>query len=128
MTKLHLLAGIVPMLAFAACSGSDRKGGLSDIPVAPEAVSVTLARGAAIAKNLCASCHGADFAGGVAGETQCPSLIIVRNLTLGDFDAILSDGVDPAGQVVNDLMTVTRELSIEDRHAVHEYLRSWYQQ
>ncbi len=128
MPKLSLFVVPLLLVALSACSGSDRAGGMQTGPLEPEQVVVVASRGAVIAKNLCASCHGADFAGGTASDVTCPSLQVVRNLSLGEFDALLAEGTDPEGQAVNALMAVTRELSIEDRHAVHEYLHWWYEQ
>jgi cytochrome c553 len=125
MRSMKNLAGILPAIALAACLDQVPESG----PTGPmEVAAVASARGAIIAQSMCASCHGATYQGGVMEGVECPSLAVVRNYSLVEFDALLRAGTERNGGSTNGYMTITHELSPTDRADVHQYFKTYYDQ
>lgn len=127
MYKFLFLAGLLPVLALASCSDEGTTS-ISDVSLGPETGTITQARGAMVAQRVCAPCHGSDFSGAELAGTTCPSLTVVRLYSLDEFDTLLLEGTDPQGDPVNRLMSDSRGLSVQDRHALYEYLHWFYAQ
>lgn len=123
MRSFKFLAGLVPVFAIAAC-GSD-----GPTPTAvPPAQVVELSRGAQLARDLCGECHGPDLLGATRGDVSCPALRFARGYSLAEFNTLLTEGIEPDGGTVNELMSVTRTLTPADRQALHEYLTKYAEQ
>lgn len=125
MRRMKNLAGILPAIALGACLDQAPESG----PTGPmEVAAVASARGAIIAQSMCATCHGRTYQGGVMENVECPSLSVVRNYSLVEFDALMATGIDRDGDSTNGYMTITHDLSPTDRAAVHQYLQTYYDQ
>ncbi|MHB1313777.1 MAG: c-type cytochrome [Gemmatimonadaceae bacterium] len=120
MSRISFLALVLPVLALAACTDSSDPGAV----VAPASVTIATSRGAVLAQDLCAQCHGQDFNGATFGATACPALGGIKDYTFAQFNKLLVLGVAPDGEAVDTLMTATQALSEEDRLALYQYLRT----
>jgi len=125
MSQLTLVVGCFTVVSLAACSVSDGTTPVT-APIDPAEASATLARGQMLVRDMCASCHGADLEGLTLDAVACPSLRAARNLTRAQVDLLLLEGKDPSGRSMHDLMKATRELPLDDVHAVEAYLHTWY--
>jgi cytochrome c553 len=125
MRSMKHLAGILPVIALSACLDQAPDSG----PTGPsEVAAAASASGAIIAQSMCASCHGATYQGGVVEDVECPSLAVVRNYSLVEFDALLASGVERDGGTTNGFMTITHTLSPTARVDVYQYLKHYYDQ
>ncbi len=129
MSKLLTLAGAVPLIVLLACSDG------STAPVAANGVAPTLdvptyvlARGAVVAQEYCARCHGRDLAGTQSDTLFCPSLSAMLDYSFAEFDNLLLRGMDTKSEVLNPMNTAAPGLQMEDRWAVYQYLRAKYGQ
>lgn len=125
MRSMKMLAGLLPALCLTACLDKGQDGG----PTGPtEVAALSAARGALIVQSMCTTCHGATYQGGALEGVECPSLAVARTYSLAEFDALLAIGVERDGGSTNGYMTVTHQLGPEDRAAVHQYLKTYYDQ
>ena len=114
----------VAALAFAACDppGVD----LSNVPSDPGTSVVLMGR--RLASESCAPCHGAQFTGDTSYGILAPSLAVVQQYSLDQFNALFDSGVTREGQPANGPMSsasVRPILPPAERHAVYIYLRTF---
>lgn len=118
MPKFRLFAVAVPALALAACG--DRT--TSSLAGPPNEISVASARGAILAKSLCAQCHGEDLNGRSNDYQTCPSLRDLRKYSLEEFEALLTAGLTKDGDVATAMVLASEQLGPDDRSAIYDYL------
>lgn len=120
MRCFKVLSIALPAVMLAACSDSSTTGPAA----APTDVSLVYSRGAMLARDLCAQCHGATFSGTNTDSLTCPSLGIVRGYTLAEFDALITGGASKDGELVEPMVAAAWALSAEDKAALHDYLKN----
>lgn len=123
MLRRLTLASLVITFALTACSDSSTAPSATASDLATlDASSFVQARGAQIAHDVCATCHGEDL-GGMTTESQTtPSLEVMLQYTFAQFDDMLNNDLTKAGTVVTSMSDLRQKLSPEDRWAVYQYL------
>ena len=123
MQRFKILAGVVPAIALAACLDSAP----ASIIAAPQEPKFYPSRGAAIAMETCAFCHGGDLKGGTYESVSCPSLTELREYSAEEFDALFLTGVTRDGRSTDGFMLpVGLDLTADERRAVLDYLRTYF--
>lgn len=89
MRVITVMGGLLTVAALAACDSQIAP----DVTTGPATWSTTQQRGARLAADLCASCHGATFEGATIGGSTCPALERVADYSLGDFTRLITTGV-----------------------------------
>ncbi|MHB1313220.1 MAG: c-type cytochrome [Gemmatimonadaceae bacterium] len=126
MHRFPFLAAALSSIALAACSVGD-DGRISSNPGAvlqPPTVSAATSRGAVLARDLCAQCHGDTFIGAATDDGTCPTLKLIHDYTFAEFEQLLVVGVARSGNEVDTLMKATQGLNAQDRAALFQYLWS----
>lgn len=121
MQRFSFLAAVLPVLALAACSDDEAEGRFT---LAPDVTQVA-SRGALLARDYCAPCHGATLRGATRASAVCPSLEVVRSYSPEEFDRLLATGEARDGDAVDPSMLAGQDLSYEDRELLLEYLRAY---
>jgi len=123
MHRIQFLPAALTAIAIAACSGDAITSSSPGAVLQPPIVVASTSRGAVIARDLCAQCHGENFGGAASDDGVCPTLQLVQNYTLAEFERLIVLGVSRGGDEVDYSMSATQTLSEQDRQALYQYLK-----
>ena len=121
MRVSNILGGLLTALALAAC----------DSPVSPNVGTGTVERysasqrGARLAADICASCHGASFEGSSVGASTSPALECVAEYSLGEFTRLLRTGVTHDGRDVRPTMQAPTALHVDEIADLYEFFLTY---
>lgn len=119
MKALQMLAAVTVAAVLVACSDGDARPSLN---APPEQPGFDAARGALLAQQYCAECHGTDLMGRTMDSVTTPSLIGARYYTEAQFETLLTSFTTRDGKLVSEAMWTMPMVVMEDRTLLYEYL------